>query len=89
MLVLGGIYLTGDKLIYQHVWIQNVREKFPKNQSRVLDEEPKVCVQDFLRHSTNGMQSTPSGSNDAPLVVDSLLGICVEREETNVESLNQ
>ena len=81
--------MIGDKLIYQHVWIQNVWEKFPKNQSRVLDKEPKVGVQDFPRQPTNGMQLTPSGSIDAPLVVHSLLEICVGREETNVESLNQ
>ena len=35
---LDEIHVRGDKIVYNHVWIVNVRENIPKEQPRVLEE---------------------------------------------------
>ena len=42
MFVLGEIPVRGPKIVYDNVWVGNVREKIPKDHQRVLEEGPKV-----------------------------------------------
>ena len=40
--VLGEIHVRDAKLVYQIVWIGNVRANIPKDHPRVLEEGPNV-----------------------------------------------
>ena len=43
----GEIHVTGDKLIYNHVWVENVQANIPKDHPRVLENGPKVVPKTF------------------------------------------
>ena len=71
--VLDEIDVGGPKLISDHVWVGNIRANIPKDHLEVLEEGSKVGAKTVQDSPTNGWQSTPSGSVDAPLVRCSLL----------------
>ena len=68
----GEIHVTGDKLIYNHVWVENVQANIPKDHPRVLENGPKVVPKTIQDSPTHTWQSTPRGLVDAPLVVSYL-----------------
>ena len=58
--------MGGPKIIDEHSRVENVPEKVPKDQPRVLQEGPFMSAQ-VVKYQTNiRRKSTPSGSVDAP-----------------------
>ena len=66
MFVLDKIHVTGPKHIYVHVLFVNVQENIPKDQLRVLEEEPMLVAKPALGSQTYGWQSTARGLVDTP-----------------------
>ena len=42
--VMEEIHVRADKLAYDHVWVENVRENIPKDQPRDLEEGPMLVA---------------------------------------------
>ena len=68
MFVLDEIYVRGTKLVYEHMRVGNVRKNIPKYHTWALEEGPFKSAQDCSRQTTNGLESTPSGPVNAPVV---------------------
>ena len=52
--IFDAIHVRGDKIVYDHVLVEYVKPKIPKDHPRVLEEGPKVGAQDIPRPPTNG-----------------------------------
>ena len=65
---LDEIHVRCPKLIRKYFQVGSVRENIPKDHPRVLTEGHFKSAQDCSRQTTNGLESTPSGPVNAPVV---------------------
>ena len=56
--------MKGAKLVYNHVWVVNVKANIPKDQPKVLEEGPMLTAKTAQSSANYGWQTTASGLVD-------------------------